>query len=413
MVELANQSQPAFLPPEDYLWQFLSARKAPLDHQVLQKDRGIFRKIGVFEKDLPGFLAQPQIIQIGQTMLNLEGQMDKIEAEHPENMRSVNDQLRQLDSSREHIRADLGQLRRRIEGVGRNRFIQAGDFSLVWGRIQVKLYNLIESGKITNFGKAVALFIKPRPVHPLLEKPEASLAEVESERKAALEEKQAKGTDYLTAKIGVGNALAGQQEQLFENLDGFATTSLDHLLVYSLYYRRLSAVEHYAQKNRLIGKGRRDLLQLMTGYGVIPTDYSRFLTTLDPEVKSKEALNSAKKASEGSGVVLKMIINGEVLQDREAARAAFFGLERGLSNKTKRLMFRRLEYICEALSLGQTPNTFTRIVAEDLIERMGGQWHTRIGRHRMIMNFRKSETGERMLEVVRIVKNAHDDPEYY
>lgn len=408
----------------NYVRKLLFSKRAQIAPAVFYQDQDIYKKFGTYDKELDKFIQTPTVTNQGLQMVSLEEEVDRIDSAHQEDSLAISQNISERNKELQQVEQNLRDLRDRIGGRGRNRFYQAGDLILILGRVQVRLYRLKTQGNLSWIGEMASWVIKPSKVHPLEEAAERRVSLYKERMTEQMEQKSLLDNEYLKEKGGTKLKLISVQEALMEGLDGLVSTSMDLLLVHMFYYGRLSAVDQYARVHGLAGGARRSFLRELVEAGAVSVDSYKFLFSVGyqaavlakseltaPTAQPSKTINSGEQ--EGHQLPLKLIINGHVFDDIDLAKAAFDELEKGLDNKTRRAMFRKTLQVSKALSQGHQPAEFTRIRAADLIDRMGGEWHIKVTRHRIILNKVYSPDRELGLEIVRIVRNAHDSPDYY
>lgn len=396
-----------------YLWHFLASKRVEVDPAFFKKNPDIYSKIGHYEKDLEDFVRKPDVIQRGQLMHTLEGEIEQAELKHFQDSDSFTEQFRSLSLEQAKTEGDLEGLKVRINSIGRQRFYQKGNLSLLYGRVQERLWTLQQRDNLSFWGRLATIFIKPQKVHPQIDEQQTRIQQTEDKIASLKEDKKRMDEEYLQQKFALGGKFSRDLQVLFELLDEWSCSDQDRLLVHLIYYRRFETAELFAKKRNLTGQKRRDFLSGLASKGVIPRDYYDFLTRLDPKNKSGGSSQQVKEESNGSEgdkskLPLKLIIVGSVFDSTEEARLAFFNLNPGLSNTKRKQLWGRLVQFLTYSSLGLSPSGYKVFHKQD---RRTAGWDSRleVKGYRIILNNLRLD-GESAIEVLDYVRR--DDPKY-
>ncbi len=393
----------------EHIRRFLFSNRRNINPAVF-RGKGIHGKFVRYDVAFAGFISDPPVARIGVEMSSLEGDIKRIELDHPGVVEPVNSNLESLRRQRQLAENDLSELKKRISGIGRNGF-SPGDLSLAIGRYQTVLWSLKRDDKLSLPGQILAQVFKPLKVHPEIEEAEGVTHDYGVLMEAKNEEKKKLDDQFINDKVARGGELARCGEALFMMLDKWSLLSFDLLLVNLLYYQRFTTVEDYAKLNNLTGELRKSLLQDLAKYGVIPYDYYALM------VDTKEKMNGDTAHLAGgldedqeygkvdSRLPLRLRIGDQVFIDRELARIAFYeSFGEGLSNVTIEQLFNRLAKYLTYTAEGHNPTGYKVFHKSDRrISLLGGGSRLQVGRYRIVINKVNMGNGGLVIDVANVV----------
>lgn len=405
VVEGSLEEQAADPTPEivSYLTNLLIFKRKPIDHNIFDRDREMYRRSGQYGKALPVFLREPKVLALGDDMRKREIWMEVLSQSYQGEIDVLHQDQLSYRLQRGEITDNLGKLNARIAGIGNDNL---RDFWLLKGRVQVDLWQIKQRGRLNILGKLAERVIGSRQIHPQVEPYQEELTEVDEKLKDLGERRQSLAAEHFQQDNEQKGHLETYQEKLLHHLDDWVINKPpDFFLVHYLYYQRPN-IERYLRNHALDDQEQRNLLSIIGQH-----KSSRSTKNHHPSGQSAHPVKV--EVSEDSTRVLPMalMIEGKIFTEIDSAREEFAKLKQSLSEKRKRQIWGRLLQTLKLEAQGLHHPESTLLGAEDMIERVGGDWRLTVGRYRVIGNLVKSEAGQKVLEVVSVLQR--NDPKYY
>ncbi|MDO8618878.1 MAG: hypothetical protein Q7R49_02910 [Candidatus Daviesbacteria bacterium] len=383
----------------DYLSNLLVLERKPLDQSVFDKDHQMFRRAGQYEKLLPTFLGDPEVLALGDDMRKREVWSETVSASYQREIDDIDRDNLFFQLQKEETAGNLQELSAQISGIGKER-LRSGDLGLLVGRLQVELYDLKQKGRLNIFGRLAERLIGSRPVHPMLELVQNQLIEAEEKAKELEEKKRILAADHFKTETEQKHHLETEKEKLFHQLDDWVVDqSTDIFLVNYLYYHR-PAVDKYLRSHTIDNEDQKILLgKLAQQQRVL-----QIKAELGSEVTGLEH-------SETAQLPMPVIINGQTITEIDLARVELASLNPSIPLKRFDQIFRKLVQQLHLEVQGSHHPQSKKFSADDpIIERTGGELRLRVGRYRILYNNEITNNGQRALGVVGIT--THNDPKY-
>lgn len=389
-------------------------RRTTLEPTVFDKDKDMYRRVGQYEKALASFLGQPDILQLGDEIHKQQLWMEILARSHQKDTEVIEQRRASLAHQRVGLLQEQQAMEARIATIGRSQFIAAGDFELLKSRVEVEIGHLQRrkrpvNGFLIGVYRLFGLIGDAKEVHPQIVPYHKRLAQINSESIRLGENKLQVNVEYSAQRKEQENQIQTEQERLWERMDGWAIEDSDRLLVHLLYHPERSFMVLGQYRSSHSQEEWSEMVRSLRFHQPLPVEYARFSPHTSNKVVTVKYESGGVSPSENPQAAIKDIlpmgfrVNGRETVDRNQAQDALFSMMKDLALPIKQKIFGRLMKALEYWSDGLKPSDYKTFRKKDRRIDGLGQTRLRVGRYRVIVNWVRSDSGEKIPDVVTIM----------
>lgn len=263
----------------NFLLSQVLAGREPIELSVFKTDPDMYRRVGQYEKALASLLQESETIQMADEIRKRQMSSALLAELHQKKLVDFNQRKATLLSQETEVARQQQQWETRIIKIGQDK-VRPGDWRLMLGRVQVKLWDLQRRQRPLTFWAArFEGIFGARQVHPQIVPYRQQLDLLTAEENSLEADRQQTFNEYARQKAGQVELLEAEHERLFDHLDQWSVGDFDRFLVYLLYYpqRRSSLLEQYRKAHQLTRDNWFEFLRQLRSYQLLPPEFDPVL----------------------------------------------------------------------------------------------------------------------------------------
>lgn len=369
-----------------------------------------------YQQELAVFLGQPQVEALGYRIKDAKARLNLAETNLKDGFDQTAGYVEELKGQKDALAVSYQDTSVRVNRLGQGK-VKSGDWGLAIGKIQTMVWQARQKGQLTGVGCVLGKIFGEAQVHPGLAVLQEQISQVEEQLAEAERIRQALANLYVSEKIEGGRQVNIAAKNFWSQLDRWASQHPDRFIAHVVQYGSALSIESYLKKARLTPEAKDKFLTRARTANIISEaqfhNFSRNRASHDQS--AHEFIAQELKALSGSLVesgtlAMPVMVEQVIIGTRDQLNDAVRNLKKDLSENNVKKITNRINRALYALARGLPYHDLTQLFAQDMIDRLGGNYRLRAGTFRVILN-RVLYDDRQAIEIVSVLNR--DDPNYY